>query len=227
MPGPYGNPYGKNSYGRNSYGRNSYGNSYGNYGSSVPRPTASQKYFAAMEADGGRRRKTKGKKTRKMRGSGWFDSPPPPSMSQSQGTLTNTMSRDRQIQCYFNPGTPGCPQGGGSGNYSDGASYGMYVNGTGGSQWARTMDQSGAYGKVPGNTIIGAQGQNVQPSSQMPSPANLALVQKAGRRKKGGFLGEVVSQAVVPFALLGMQQTYRRKKGGKKGTRKNRKTRKH
>jgi hypothetical protein len=112
---------------------------------------------------------------------------------------------------------------GGSGNYSDGASYGMYVNGTGGSQWARTMDQSGPYGNVPGNVIIGAQGQNVTPSSQMPSQNNLALVQKAGRRRRrGGFLGEVINQAIVPFSILGMQQTYRRKKGGKRYTRKNR-----
>ena len=35
------------------------------------------------------------------------------------------------------------------------------------------------------------------------------------RGRKGGFLGEVVNQAVVPVALLGMQQTYRRRKGGK------------
>ena len=113
---------------------------------------------------------------------------------------------------------------GGTGNYSDGASYGMYVNGTTGSQWTRTMDQAGPYGQVPGNVIIGAQGQNVTPSSQMPTGGQLALVQKAGRRRKrGGFLGEVVNQAIVPFALLGMQQTYRRKKGGRRHTRKHRK----
>lgn len=115
---------------------------------------------------------------------------------------------------------------GGNGNYSDGASYGMYVNGSGGSQWARTMDQSGPYGGVPGNVIIGAQGQNVSPPSQIPPQSNLALVQKAGtgkRRRKGGFLGEVINQAIVPLSILGMQQTYRRKRGGsKRRTRKNR-----
>lgn len=106
---------------------------------------------------------------------------------------------------------------GGSGNYSDGSSYGMYVNGTGGSQWARTMDQSGPYGKIPGNDIIGAQGQNVISPSQMPSDSNLSLVQSAGgrRRRRGGFLGGVINQAIVPFSILGMQQTYRRKRGGK------------
>jgi hypothetical protein len=145
---------------------------------------------------------------------------------------------------------------GGSGNYTDGASYGMYVNGTSGSQWSRTMDQGGAYGQVPGNVIIGAQGQNVVPHSQMPSQSNLQLVQngganpylmnqatpgtmannmdrrpvmaqqRAGRRhRRGGFLGEVINQAAVPLSILAMQQTYRRKRGGR-GC-KSRKTRRH
>jgi hypothetical protein len=106
------------------------------------------------------------------------------------------------------------------GSYSSASSYGMYVNGPGGAQWNRTMDQTGTYGQVPGNVIIGAQGQNVQPASMAPSQANLALIQKAGRRRRrGGFLGEVVNQAIVPVALLGMQQTYRRKRGGKRHTR--------
>ena len=41
------------------------------------------------------------------------------------------------------------------------------------------------------------------------------------RGRKGGFLGEVVNQAIVPVAILGLQQNYRRKKGGK--TRRHRK----
>lgn len=112
------------------------------------------------------------------------------------------------------------------GAYSSASSYGEYVNGSGGSQWSRTMDQSGSYGQVQGNVIIGAQGQNVQPASMAPSQANLALIQKAGRRrKKGGFLGEVINQAIVPVALLGMQQTYRRKRGGR--SRRTRRYRRH
>lgn len=107
---------------------------------------------------------------------------------------------------------------GGSGHYSDAASYGMYVNGTGGSQWTRTMDSSGPYGQVQGNVIIGAQGQNVTPTTQVPNAGNLNLIQSGAgrRRKRGGFLGEVINQAVVPFALLGAQQNYgRKRKGGK------------
>jgi hypothetical protein len=107
---------------------------------------------------------------------------------------------------------------GGNSNYSDASSYGTYVNGTGDSQWNRTMDQAGAYGQIPGNIIIGAQGQNVTPTSQVPTQNNLSLVQSAGRRRrrKGGFLGEVINQAIVPLSLIGMQQNYKRgKKGGK------------
>ncbi len=107
------------------------------------------------------------------------------------------------------------------GSYSSATTYGEYVNGSGGSQWSRTMDQGGAYGQIPGNTIIGAQGQNVPPASQIPTGGQLNLVQSAGRRRhrKGGFLGEVVNQAIVPFTLLGMQNTYRRKRGGSRRTR--------
>jgi len=38
------------------------------------------------------------------------------------------------------------------------------------------------------------------------------------RRKNGGFWGQIINQAAVPAALLGMQQTYRRRRsvGGRK-----------
>lgn len=109
--------------------------------------------------------------------------------------------------------------------YSSASTYGVYVNGSENSQYNRVFDQAGPYGQVPGNTIIGAQGQNITPPSQMPSAAQLALVQKAGKRRhrKGGILGAVVNQAIVPFSLLGLQQTYRRKRGGSR----RRHTRKH
>lgn len=110
------------------------------------------------------------------------------------------------------------------GSYSSASTYGEYVNGSGASQYNRVFDQAGAYGQLQGNVIIGAQGQNVPPPSQVPNASQLALVQKAGRRhRRGGFLGEVVNQAIVPFTLLGMQNTYRRKRGGRRHTRKHRK----
>ena len=205
-----------------SFGGGPYDN---NFGSSVPR-----KSMYSDPADygnyGGKRRKTKGKKSRKMKGGLWGSTPTGPDPYEVAAE-ERARVRNQQRNAYAELPIQQL-QHGGSGSYTDGASYGMYVNGTGGSQWTRTMDQAGPYGAVPGNTIIGAQGQNIQPASQMPTQSNLALIQRAGgKRRKGGFLGEVINQAIVPLSILGMQQTYRRKKGGKRGTRKNRKNRKH
>jgi hypothetical protein len=113
------------------------------------------------------------------------------------------------------------------GSYHSGASYGEFVNGSANAQFDRTLGVQGQYGQVQGNVIIGAQGQNVQPASMMPTSAQLNLAsggQGGGRRRRrrGGFLGEVVNQAIVPFALVGMQNTYRRKRGGR-----SRRTRRH
>ena len=113
------------------------------------------------------------------------------------------------------------------GGYSSATTYGMAVNGSQESQFSRTFDQSGPYGNVPGNSLIGTSGQGLSTSSRMPTQAELNLAQSGGRRRiRGGFLGEVVNQAIVPFGLLGLQQTYGRKKGGKR-TRKNRSHRRH
>jgi len=113
---------------------------------------------------------------------------------------------------------------GGSGPYSSATTYGGYVNGSGNSQFSRVFDQGGAYGQVQGNNIIGTGGQGVISPTQMPTSSQLSLIQKAGgrRRRRGGFLGEVINQAIVPVALLGMQQTYGRRRGSKRH-----RTRKH
>lgn len=112
----------------------------------------------------------------------------------------------------------------GGSSYSSATTYGQYVSGSGNAQYARVFDQAGSYGKIPGNDIIGAQGQNVPTQSQMPTSEQLALVQKAGgrRRRRGGFIGPVINQAIVPFTLLGMQQTYRRGRKGGRRTRRHR-----
>ena len=113
------------------------------------------------------------------------------------------------------------------GGYTSAASYGMAVNGDTNAQYNRVFGPE--YANVPGNVIIGAQGQNVPPQSQIPTAANLKLAQSGGkghlgakfagkdnkRSRCGGFLTEAaINQAVVPFALVGMQQTYRRKRRG-------------
>jgi hypothetical protein len=101
------------------------------------------------------------------------------------------------------------------------ASWGMEVNGPVDAQYNRVFGPE--YANVPGNVIIGAQGQNITPATRIPTPAQLSAAQSGGKRRRhGGFLGEAVNQAIVPFALLGMQQTYRRKRGGKRRTRRHR-----
>lgn len=97
-------------------------------------------------------------------------------------------------------------------SYSSATTYGSVVNGSLDSQFNRVFNESGMDGKFQSNTIVGAQGQNLG------LPPSLA--QRAGgkrRSKRGGFWGQVINQAVVPFGILGLQQTYRRKnhKGGK------------
>jgi len=42
------------------------------------------------------------------------------------------------------------------------------------------------------------------------------------RSRRGGFLGSLINQAIVPFSILGLQQTYKKNKKGGKRTRKNR-----
>jgi hypothetical protein len=103
---------------------------------------------------------------------------------------------------------------GGNGNapnpssYSSATTYGMAVNGSGDSQYNRVFSNSSPDAKYPSNIIVGLQGQNLGYSP--------STTQKAGsrRRKKGGFWGQIVNQALVPFSILGMQQSYRRKKNG-------------
>jgi hypothetical protein len=110
------------------------------------------------------------------------------------------------------------------GSYTSGSSYGTYVNGSPDSQFARTFDATGPYAARAGSEYVGAQGQwSQQPNT--PSAQNLSLIQSAGKRRKsrrGGFFGEVINQAIVPFGLLGLQQTYRKKRTGGRRTRRHR-----
>lgn len=105
------------------------------------------------------------------------------------------------------------------GGYSSAATYGVHVNGLPNAQFSRTFDVNGPYGARVGSEYVGNQGQHsVQPGT--PSAHSLKEIQSAGkrsrRRKRGGFLGEVINQAIVPFGLLGMQQSYKRKRHGGK-----------
>lgn len=100
--------------------------------------------------------------------------------------------------------------------YSSAATYGQYVNGTENAQYNRVFSQTGPYASNPSNVSIGAQGQNSN-FVDAPNAASLALIQRAGsksrhtKKRRGGFLGQVINQAIVPFGILGMQQSYKRK----------------
>ena len=117
---------------------------------------------------------------------------------------------------------------GGNGNYTSASTYGSYVNGSGDAQFSRTFDATGPYANRAGSEYVGAQGQWATQAHQ-PTAQNLALVQSAGRRRsrsrsrRGGLWGEVLKQAIVPLSLLGMQQTYKKRKNGGKHTRTHRK----
>ena len=95
-------------------------------------------------------------------------------------------------------------------SYSSGASYGVAVNGDTNSQYDRTFMGTGPA------TYRGVQGQ-------------MTGGRRRGRRssrrsRRGGFLGamgSVINQAIVPFSILGMQQTYRKKHRGGRKTRRN------
>ena len=109
------------------------------------------------------------------------------------------------------------------GSYTSASTYGSYVNGSGDSQIARTFDIAGPYGNRVGSEYVGAQGQHAQQPAT-PSPAQLELVQSAGKRRRrksrrGGFFGEVINQGIVPLSILGLQQTYKKKRTGGKKTR--------
>jgi hypothetical protein len=73
-----------------------------------------------------------------------------------------------------------------------------------------------------------AQGQNANLVGA-PNAGSLSLIQSAGtkrrhkrvhrtKKRRGGFLGQVINQAIVPFTLLGMQQKYRRNKSNHSST---------
>ena len=110
------------------------------------------------------------------------------------------------------------------GGYSSASTYGTYVNGSVDSQYNRVFGSGSAN---QSNVIVGEQGQWARPVNT-PTAQNLALVQSAGRRRhrrrhgrsrRGGLIGEVVNQAIVPLTLLGMQHTYRKGKRGGRRTR--------
>jgi hypothetical protein len=98
-----------------------------------------------------------------------------------------------------------------------------YVMNTVGDGWTQFMD---TFSVQPGENA-GAMNSNQLVSIKNPNindPSSSILKQTGGKRrkgkgKKGGFLGvgAVLEQAVVPFGLLAIQQSYGKSKRAKRG----------
>jgi len=87
---------------------------------------------------------------------------------------------------------------------------GVNVIGMGSSAYDRVFDNNA--GPTPfGNAIVGTSGQN----SQIPPSVASSGTMKGGRRRKrkGGYWGQVLSNALVPFGLWAAQNRYSKKRG--------------
>ena len=103
----------------------------------------------------------------------------------------------------------GMPPAPNQSSYSSAHQYGSVVSGTGDQQWNRVFENGNH-----GNALTGVQGQQ-----------SVFQAQKGGRtkRKRGGIFGAVIDQAIVPFGILALQNTYGRR--GRSASKKNNKKR--
>lgn len=135
-----------------------------------------------------------------------------------RGKRHNKSRRGRRM--YRVPGKPGArSQAGGSplnpATYAAGGSQGAapYVltqYGNGNTQWDNVFGGSGS--SPYGNQLVNLRHQGVTSPAMVQNPATAAPPasgQRGGsRRKRGGFMGDVLGQAAVPLALLALQQNY-------------------
>jgi hypothetical protein len=96
-------------------------------------------------------------------------------------------------------------------SYSDAQSYMLATTGPGDQQYNNVFESS--QNSTNSNAIVGLQGQK----------AGKRRRSRAGSKKRrGGLWGTIIDQAIVPLSILGMQQTYGRKKRGGRKTRRHR-----
>ena len=102
--------------------------------------------------------------------------------------------------------------------YSSAATYALATAGDANTQYNNVFD----IGKNNhhGNGLVGLQGQTVggrrrSRSRSRSRSQSRGQSRSRSRSQKGGFWG-VINNALAPFSLLAMQQTFRRKKGGSK-----------
>ena len=97
--------------------------------------------------------------------------------------------------------------------------YGTHVNGLVESQFARTFENG--HPTPYGNGPYGAQGQGTVIPASVASSGSIKGGKK--RTKKGGYWGQVLSTALVPFGLWAAQNRFSKRRGLKAGG----KTKKH
>ena len=98
-------------------------------------------------------------------------------------------------------------------NYGNASNWMLNTVGDANKQYSDVFDIGS---KTPGNAIISLDGKHHAGGSRRKRRHRV-------RRSRGGNWGSVLNQAVVPFGLLGIQQSYRRKKRGGKHTKRHRK----
>lgn len=89
-------------------------------------------------------------------------------------------------------------------NYGNASNWMLSTVGTQDQQYNNVFDSNKPYSNY-GNTIVSLDGKH---------HAGGRRRRRRTRKGRGGNLAQVINQAVVPFGLLGLQQSYRRKKGG-------------
>lgn len=101
------------------------------------------------------------------------------------------------------------------------APYVLSQYGDGNTQWDNVFKGTGP--SPYGNQLVNLQHAGVTSPAMVPNPATAAPPASAGqkggsRKRKGGFMGGVLTQAIVPFGLLALQQSYgRRTKSRRRG----------
>jgi hypothetical protein len=154
--------------------------------------------------------------------------------TKSQGRSSSKQRTQRRSQ-----------RGGSWGPYPDSA-WGFQLNNLG-NGWTQFMNslslQPGQnLGTIQSNNIVPIKNINAQDTTKMITGGkkhrhkrhNMRHMQQMqmqargrGLAKKGGYFGPVVEQAVVPLALLGMQQTYGKRHTRRHGSSKRSRTRRH